>query len=308
MTNSISLQAFDFYLSVKDCRSSSCKILSQFSLSSLWALSQLSRLSLSSFKLILHFIGPTEPRILCLVCSYSHPRLQWQRAGGVAWLADQLRGGHSPGHLHQARGKQEVSYYNSDLLLVNWPVYWPLIGQTSHVMCREMSVVKGDYLEVLNTDRKWWKVRNKSQEVIRDIEMKLSMNTGLWLVNTDHVTRILVSYWIILDRVCAVHHSPDVDSSGSQGVSEGASAAASHAFTWEITQETPETQVRIYGEIMQQYPGVIMHHASCLYSGPPHRHPGGSTGTHLLQGGAGQNKRGNTIVVLLHFDQLWTED
>lgn len=46
-------------------------------------------------------------------------------------------------------------------------------------MCREMSVVKGDYLEVLNTDRKWWKVRNKSQEVIRDIEMKLSMNTGL---------------------------------------------------------------------------------------------------------------------------------
>ena len=29
-----------------------------------------------------------------------------------------------------------------------------------------MSVMKGDYLEVLNTDRKWWKVRNKSQEVI----------------------------------------------------------------------------------------------------------------------------------------------
>ena len=28
-----------------------------------------------------------------------------------------------------------------------------------------MSVMKGDYLEVLNTDRKWWKVRNKSQEV-----------------------------------------------------------------------------------------------------------------------------------------------
>lgn len=38
-------------------------------------------------------------------------------------------------------------------------------------MCREMSVVKGDYLEVLNTDRKWWKVRNKSQEVTRDTEM-----------------------------------------------------------------------------------------------------------------------------------------
>ena len=46
-----------------------------------------------------------------------------------------------------------------------------MIGQTSHVMCREMSVVKGDYLEVLNTDRKWWKVRNKSQEVTRDTEM-----------------------------------------------------------------------------------------------------------------------------------------
>ena len=39
---------------------------------------------------------------------------------------------------------------------------------TTHVVFREMSVVKGDYLEVLNTDRKWWKVRNKSQEVIRD--------------------------------------------------------------------------------------------------------------------------------------------
>ena len=41
-------------------------------------------------------------------------------------------------------------------------------------MCREMSVVKGDYLEVLNTDRKWWKVRNKSQEVTRDTEMKMT--------------------------------------------------------------------------------------------------------------------------------------
>jgi len=30
---------------------------------------------------------------------------------------------------------------------------------------REMAVMKGDYLEVLNTDRKWWKVRNKSQEI-----------------------------------------------------------------------------------------------------------------------------------------------
>merc|ERR1719483_723388 len=30
---------------------------------------------------------------------------------------------------------------------------------------RELSVSKGDYLEILNTDRKWWKVRSKSQEV-----------------------------------------------------------------------------------------------------------------------------------------------
>jgi len=30
---------------------------------------------------------------------------------------------------------------------------------------RELSVMKGDYLEVLNMDRKWWKVRNKSQEI-----------------------------------------------------------------------------------------------------------------------------------------------
>merc|ERR1719317_617471 len=30
---------------------------------------------------------------------------------------------------------------------------------------RELSVLKGDYLEILNTDRKWWKVRNKSHEI-----------------------------------------------------------------------------------------------------------------------------------------------
>ena len=30
---------------------------------------------------------------------------------------------------------------------------------------REMSVNKGDYLEIINMDKKWWKVRNKSQEV-----------------------------------------------------------------------------------------------------------------------------------------------
>ena len=31
---------------------------------------------------------------------------------------------------------------------------------------RELSVIKGDYLEIMNTDRKWWKVRNRIQEVI----------------------------------------------------------------------------------------------------------------------------------------------
>jgi len=30
---------------------------------------------------------------------------------------------------------------------------------------RELSVLKGDYLEILNTDRKWWKVRNKTHEI-----------------------------------------------------------------------------------------------------------------------------------------------
>lgn len=30
---------------------------------------------------------------------------------------------------------------------------------------KEMSVTKGEYLEIMNMDRKWWKVRNKSQEV-----------------------------------------------------------------------------------------------------------------------------------------------
>ena len=30
---------------------------------------------------------------------------------------------------------------------------------------KEMSVAKGDYLEILNMDKKWWKVRNKTQEV-----------------------------------------------------------------------------------------------------------------------------------------------
>ena len=30
---------------------------------------------------------------------------------------------------------------------------------------RELEVVKGEYLEILNMERKWWKVRNKNQEV-----------------------------------------------------------------------------------------------------------------------------------------------
>ena len=34
---------------------------------------------------------------------------------------------------------------------------------------RELEVVKGEYLEILNMERKWWKVRNRNQEV-RDRE------------------------------------------------------------------------------------------------------------------------------------------
>ena len=30
---------------------------------------------------------------------------------------------------------------------------------------RELAVVKGEYLEILNMDRKWWKVRSRNQEV-----------------------------------------------------------------------------------------------------------------------------------------------
>merc|ERR550539_1695185 len=30
---------------------------------------------------------------------------------------------------------------------------------------RELDVVRGEYLEILNMERKWWKVRNKNQEV-----------------------------------------------------------------------------------------------------------------------------------------------
>ena len=30
---------------------------------------------------------------------------------------------------------------------------------------RELEVVKGEYLEILNMERKWWKVRNRNQEV-----------------------------------------------------------------------------------------------------------------------------------------------
>ena len=51
---------------------------------------------------------------------------------------------------------------------------------------KEMSVVKGDYLEVLNMDRKWWKVRNRSQEVSRQTtSLILFMNAASPLHRLD---------------------------------------------------------------------------------------------------------------------------
>ena len=39
---------------------------------------------------------------------------------------------------------------------------------------RELEVVKGEYLEILNMERKWWKVRNRNQEV-RDRETDITV-------------------------------------------------------------------------------------------------------------------------------------
>ena len=41
---------------------------------------------------------------------------------------------------------------------------------------RELEVVKGEYLEILNMERKWWKVRNRNQEV-RDRETDITVMT-----------------------------------------------------------------------------------------------------------------------------------
>ena len=71
--------------------------------------------------------------------------------------------------------------------------------------------MKGDYLEVLNTDRKWWKVRNKSQEVNRDCTQDCHCN-------------------VITGRVRAVHDPPDVDRPGPPGVFEGAGAPPRHTL------------------------------------------------------------------------------
>ena len=58
---------------------------------------------------------------------------------------------------------------------------------------RELSVLKGDYLEILNTDRKWWKVRNRSQEVTIQLTIYYSFNI------------------LPLDRLCSLHYSEDTD-------------------------------------------------------------------------------------------------
>ena len=92
--------------------------------------------------------------------------------------------------------------------------------------------MKGDYLEVLNTDRKWWKVRNKSQEVIK---------RNLSLI-TDYYHCCVIS-----DRVCALHNPEDVDTPGPQGVPQGQSAPPSHSLTRQEAGEevsiSQETQV-----------------------------------------------------------------
>ena len=98
---------------------------------------------------------------LSILSFLANVRIQRQRERGVARPADQLRSGHSPGDLHPAWGKQEVTCDNTERGL--------------SLVCREMAVMKGDYLEVLNTDRKWWKVRNKSQEVRAETYETLSL-------------------------------------------------------------------------------------------------------------------------------------
>ena len=42
---------------------------------------------------------------------------------------------------------------------------------------RELEVVKGEYLEILNMERKWWKVRNRTQEVRWSAEISTSDNS-----------------------------------------------------------------------------------------------------------------------------------
>lgn len=49
---------------------------------------------------------------------------------------------------------------------------------------RELEVVKGEYLEILNMERKWWKVRNRNQEVregdCTDITLMILARLGLF--------------------------------------------------------------------------------------------------------------------------------
>ena len=49
---------------------------------------------------------------------------------------------------------------------------------------RELEVVKGEYLEILNMERKWWKVRNRNQEVregdCTDITLMIFARLGLF--------------------------------------------------------------------------------------------------------------------------------
>ena len=59
------------------------------------------------------------------------------------------------------RGQEEYR----DLLIKNGVAIAMVTHTREGSNSKEMSVVKGEYLELLNMDKKWWKVRNRSQEV-----------------------------------------------------------------------------------------------------------------------------------------------
>jgi len=67
----------------------------------------------------------------------------------------------STGHIYKDHGQEEWR----DLLIKSGVAIALVTYSRDGANKREMSVVKGDYLEIMNMDRKWWKVRNMNQEV-----------------------------------------------------------------------------------------------------------------------------------------------